>query len=92
MTKKEFKFIEITGDTIGINKDYWYETSTEVNQYLVDKYVENKDASVPIVVYAKTDNDIAIVIDIDDKRTIVMSDDEELLAILKELSEEAIDE
>ena len=92
MTKKDFEFIEITGDTMGVHKDYWYRTNTVVNRYLADKYVESVSANVPAVIYAKTNDDVAIVVEINGKKTVVMNDDEELHGILKELSDEVENE
>ena len=73
--------------------DYIFYTSKDTNKYLAEKYGEDI-FSVPEVFYAKREDLVAI-----EKITINSSgqiaeivDDEELLAILKELSEEVIDE
>lgn len=92
MTKKDFKF---KSRYKGKNnrEDYIFYTSKDTNKYLAEKYGEDI-FSVPEVFYAKAEDMVAI-----EKITINSSepvaevvDDNELLTILRELSEEVVDE
>lgn len=85
MTKKDFKLKDIYRGKNNV-KDYSFYTSKEVNMRLADKYGENI-FSVPIVTYASKENVIGLIIPGEKKSLLV--DDEELRALLKELSKEA---
>lgn len=91
MTNKDFKFKSRYKGKNG-REDYIFYTSGDTNKYLSERCGENI-FSVPEVFYAKKEDVVAI-----EKITMYSSepvaevvDDEELLTILKELSEEVID-
>lgn len=73
--------------------DYIFYTSKDTNKYLAEKYGEDI-FSVPEVFYAKKEDVVAIEkITVDSSEPVAeVVDDEELLAILRDLSEEVVDE
>lgn len=84
MTKKDFKLKDIYRGKNNV-KDYSFYTSKEVNIHLADKCGENI-FSVPIVTYASKENVVGLIIPGEKESLLV--DDEELRALLKELSKE----
>jgi len=90
MRKEDFDFIGKIGDGSGVNEDYWYETSEEVNNSLSNKY--NEAVCIPVVIYVKTANLVFVKKVSESKIDFVECIDDELRTILKELSEEVVDE
>lgn len=91
MTKKDFKFKSIYK---GANnrEDYIFYASKDANKYLAEKHGEDI-FSVSEVFYAKRDGVVAIEkITVDSSEQVAeVIDDDELLAILRELSEEVVE-
>ena len=92
MTKKDFKF-KSRYKGANAREDYIFYTSKDANKYLAEKHGEDI-FSIAEVFYAKRDDVVAIEkITVDSSEQVAeVIDDEELLVILRELSEEVIDE
>lgn len=86
MNKADFKLNKIDRDNG--HEDYWFDVLGDTVKELTDKYMEQGLQGVFEVVYSKDENVVGI------KRTfmfnfdVVISDDETLKEILKELSKE----
>lgn len=91
MTNKDFKFKTRYKGKNG-REDYIFYTSGDTNKYLSERCGENI-FSVPEVFYAKKEDVVAIEkIDIDSSEPVAeVVDDNELLVILRELSEEVVE-
>lgn len=91
MTSKDFKF-KSRYKGKNSREDYIFYTSKDINKYLAEKYGEDI-FSVPEVFYAKKEDVVAIEkIAMNSSEPVAeIVDDEELLTILRELSEENVD-
>jgi hypothetical protein len=84
LSKEDFILEKI--DTKDGHKDYWYKTSKEANNYLTDKYMEMCMKAVFRVVYSKDEDVVGVERTFDFNYDVILSEDEKLHNILKELS------
>lgn len=91
MTRKDFKF-KSRYKGANSREDYIFYVSKDANKYLAEKYGEDV-FSVAEVFYAKKEDVVAIEkITVDSSEPVAeVVDDEELLTILRELSEEVVE-
>ncbi len=68
------------------HEDYWYNTSKSANEYLREKYMEQGMKAVFRVVYSKDEDIVGVERTFQFNYDVIVSDDEELHNILKELS------
>lgn len=84
MNKENFVLDRI--DKSDEHEDYWYKTDKVSDEYLTNKYMEQSMVGVSEVVYSKDEDVVGIKRVFPFNYDVILSDDEQLKSILKELS------